>query len=301
MRKFAWMLALFLVAGCAPSAQTPSPNASGKHQVLVSFYPLHQFAAAVAGDLATVSTLIPPGTPPHDFEPGARDMKRLGDADLFIYNGGGMEPWVEKALQSVRPQAVVETTRGLTLRQGMDDDHEDEDDHHHEWDPHIWLDPVLAQHQVNLIYEALVALDPSHQEVYQANRDAYQAQLATLHEAFTTGLASCTRREFITAHASFGYLAERYGLQQIALTGLAAEAEPKPKDLAATVQLVRERGITHIFFESTVSEKLAQVIAKETGAQTLVIHPLEMPVQGKDYLSAMQENLAHLQLALGCP
>lgn len=303
MRNVAVLLILaMLLAGCQ-SVQGPSLGDGEKPQVLVTFYPLHEFASAVAGDKAAVSTLLAPGTEPHDFEPGARDMKRIGASHLFVYNGGGMEPWVEKALQSVKPQAVVETSAGLQLRAGVDHDHPDDEDeggHDHELDPHIWLDPVLAQHQVSLISEALAGVDPANRSAYEANTNAYQAKLATLDAEFAAGLRSCSRREIITAHAAYGYLASRYDLKQIPLMGLSAEAEPKPKDLAAVVQFVRENQVAYIFFESAVSEKVAQVIAKETGATALVLHPLEIPVEGKDYLSAMRQNLEHLRLALGC-
>jgi zinc transport system substrate-binding protein len=294
VKKAVLLLAALLLTGCAQPVEGPVLLQGERPQVLVTFYPLHQFAAAVGGDRIALSTLIPPGTEAHDYEPGAQDMKRLAAAHLFIYNGGGFEPWVKKALRSVRPQAVVETTAGLALQKGMDQHSHGGDD------PHVWLDPVLAQHQVDLIARALADLDPAGREVYLLNAAAYKERLAGLDAEFRAGLADCRRRQIVTAHAAYGYLTRRYEIAQIPLMGLSAEAEPKPRDLARIVKLVREAQISYIFFESAVSERVADVIARETGARTLVLHPLEGPVPGLDFIGAMQQNLAHLRLALAC-
>lgn len=296
MRRVGVLLTLLaLLAGCAQPVDGPVLSSGEKPLVLVTFYPLHELAVAIGGDRVDVTTLIPPGTEPHDFEPSAQDMKRLGTAHVFVYNGGGFEPWVEKALKGIRPQAVVETAEGLKLEKGVDSD-----GHSHGQDPHIWLDPILVQHQVDRILEALTAVDPANRDLYAANAAAYKERLGVLDQEFRDGLATCKRREIVTAHAAYGYLASRYNLKQVPLMGLSAEAEPKPRDLAKVVTFVRENQVSYIFFESAVTEKVAQVIAQETGAKTLVLHPLETPIEGKDFFAAMRQNLTHLRLALEC-
>jgi zinc transport system substrate-binding protein len=171
-------------------------------------------------------------------------------------------------------------------------------------DPHIWLDPVNAQAIVTGICTAVSEIDPDNANFYADNANAYNAQLDALHNDFAAAFASATSREIITSHAAFGYLANRYGLKQVAIMGLTPDAEPTPERMAQIINHVRNNGIKYIFFETLVSPKLSEVIAAESGAQTLVLNPIEgltdqEIAQGEDYISVMRMNLQNLKYALG--
>jgi zinc transport system substrate-binding protein len=171
--------------------------------------------------------------------------------------------------------------------------------------PHVWLDPVLAQSQVAAIAAALGEADPANRAAYDENARAYRSTLSELDARFRAGLSDCARRDIVVSHASFGYLAKRYGLTQIALMGLAPESEPSPAELAAVANVARRRRVSAIYFETLVSPRLAETLAREIGARTLVLNPIEgltaeETAAGKDYVTLMQDNLANLRVGLGC-
>jgi zinc transport system substrate-binding protein len=172
-------------------------------------------------------------------------------------------------------------------------------------DPHLWLDPVLARTQVEAIRGGLQRIDPSNTSRYAENAEMFGAKLSALHEAFEAGLRDCARRTLVVSHSAFTYLARRYRLSQIPVTGVSPESEPSPSQLASIVQLARREKVTHVFFETLVSPKLAETLAREIGARTLVLNPIEgltreEAAAGKDYLGLMRENLASLRTGLGC-
>lgn len=289
-----WLVALviatLLLGACGVG------GTSGKPVALASFYPLGYFTTAIAGDRMTVRDLVPPSVEPHDWEPSARDMADLKSARVFVYNGAGLEAWVPRVLAAA-PSASrvdVEATRGLPLtgaptgEQGVD--------------PHVWLDPVLAKEVASRIADGLTRADPAGKEVYATNLRALQARLDRLDADYRQGLSDCRRHEIVTSHAAFGYLARRYGLEQIAVEGLAPDAEPTPARMAEITQLARQRGVTTIFFETLVSPRVAETIAKEIGAKTMVLDPIEGVAnpQQEDYFTVMRANLANLRVALGC-
>ncbi len=323
MRRFTVSIALAIVAamvaGCgatpanAPSFQTDG----GKVRVATSFFPMYEFARAVGGDQIDLVNMMPTGAEPHDWEPTPAHIKVLNQADVFIYNGAGMEHWVEKTLDSLdNPDLiVVEASRGFDLVAGHEDhnhageepaEHHGEDGHDHGGlDPHIWLDPLGAIHQVEAIRDALIEADPGNREAYQQNARRYIAQLEGLHQSYEEGLKVCRRDEFFTSHAAFGYLARRYHLEEHAIAGLAPEHEPRPQEMARIVKEAREHDVKYIFFETLVRDKVARTVAEEIGAETLVLNPLEglTPEEikaGKSYISVMKENLANLKVALEC-
>lgn len=295
------LLAAAVLAGCSSGGGAPQPAAaSGKVRVATSFYPVYEFTQAVGGDRVEVTNLVPAGVEPHDWEPTSKDMKLLNQSRVIVYNGAGMEHWIEKTLKSLDKgqQILVETTRGLDLMKG-------EGEEGAEWDPHVWLDPALAAKQVELIRDALSQADPAGKETYAANAAAYTAKLQQLDGEIKAGLSSCRTQTFYTSHSAFNYFARRYGLKQRALMGLAPDAEPKPKDLADLTNAAKAEGIKYIFFETLASDKVAKTLAREVGAQTLVLNPLEglTPDEvkaGQSYLTVMHENLAHLKTAMEC-
>ncbi|XEC94247.1 metal ABC transporter substrate-binding protein [Paenibacillus tarimensis] len=326
-----------VLAGCGgndnPSEQQGTGSAaesSGKIQVVTTFYPMYEFTSQVAGEHADVTALVPAGAEPHDWEPSAKDMAKIKEADVFVYNGI-VEGWVEQALKSApnEKRIVVEASSGIELMEGEEHDHdhghEEEDhsaeDHDHEaheedeheqehqgeeehvLDPHVWLSPVLAQRQVLAIQEALAQADPEHKDGYKANADAYIAMLKELDEAFRDGLKEAKTKEFVTQHMAFGYLAREYGLTPIPIAGLSPDQEPSPEKMAEIVTFAKEHQVKTIFFETVSDPKIARTIADEIGAKTDVLNPIERLTEedknnGLDYIAIMTQNLEALKKAL---
>ncbi len=297
-----WMAVVALLPGACSQSSSPS----AKPLVVASFYPLYEFTREVAGPAAEVVSLVPPGVEPHDWEPSPPDLTRIQKARLVVYNGADFEPWMDKLLATVagpRP-VVVNTTERVEPIVADLPGHRDAGGRS-AVDPHVWLDPLLAQDQVEAIRAGLATIDPPNAGGYAERARAYTNWLAALHAAFEGGLSQCARRDVVVSHAAFGYLARRYRLVQVPLMGLAPEAEPSPAALAALVRLARRQKVTYIFFESLVSPKLAETLAREVGARTLVLNPIEgltpeERAQGKTYVSLMRDNLDNLRLALEC-
>jgi len=284
-----------LALGAAGCTEPPAPLS--KPLVVATFYPLYEFSRQVAGDRAEVVSLVPPGVEPHDWEPSPQDMALLQRARLLVYNGAGIEPWVGKLLgDSAAQPASVNATEGLPLATGTGGGPPD---------PHVWLDPVLAQAMVERIRVALVRTDPAGTDAYTERARAFRERLALLDRAYEAGLARCARRDIIVSHAAFGYLAARYRLSVVPVMGLAPESEPSPAQLASIVRFARQRKVKYIFFETLVSPRLAETLAREVGARTLVLNPVEgiTPEQaraGQGYAALMEENLKTLRVALEC-
>lgn len=304
---------ILLLAGCGKQVDKEQ-SGSTKTKVIATIYPVYEFAKQVAGDKAEVTMLVPPGAEPHDWEPSPKDLARIKSAKLFLYHGAGMEP-VEKLLtKEVLGEAkAVEVSRGIELLQASEKEeehgHQEEkepESHEHEHghvDSHVWLDPVYARQEVENIALALMEADPVNKEYYRQRADTYKQQLADLDQAYQAAFANTARRDIVTSHAAFGYLSKRYHLQQIPIMGLSPDSEPTPDKMAQVVEFCREHQVKFIFFETLVSPKLAQTIAKETGAGLLVLNPVESLGEqemqdGKNYLTIMRENLDNLEKAL---
>lgn len=283
---------------------TTSPAPGAPIPVLVTVYPHEEWVRAVGGERVIVTNLVPPGAEPHDFELTARDIGQLRNARLLVYPAPGFQPALDRAVRTLpagslrvlntsAPASSEGTPEQSAARSGASIDH------------HTWLSPPLAREQVWAIAQALAGLDPAGRAYYEANARAYTARLDRLHEAFQKGLASCQRRVFITSHDAFGHLARTYGLQQVPIAGLSPDEEPSPRRLAELARQAKAHGVRYIFFETLVSPRLAQTLAREVGAQTLVLNPLEGLTRqeraaGQTYFTVMEANLAHLRTGLGC-
>lgn len=299
-----------LVGGCT---RAENDHSTGKVEVVATFFPLYDFACQVGGERVQVRCLVPPGVSVHDWEPTPQDVARVVKADIFIYNGAGLEPWVERILPEFKGKRVVKATKGLKLlrfdaagnhhHETGNHQHEAVNHHHGPYDPHAWLDPVNAQHYAARIAEGLAEADPACATYYRERLAAYTSELQSLDAAYREAAANFERREIVTAHAAFGYLAARYGLRQIPVAGLSPQAEPSPARLKELVQLVREHRIRYVFFESAASPRLAETLAREAGVGSLVLSPVagllpEEKADGKDYITVMKENLIALRTAL---
>jgi zinc transport system substrate-binding protein len=304
----ACLLALLAAAGCAGdvSARTAARK-SGQLAIVSAFYPLQFVAQRVAGNHATVANLTQPGAEPHDLELTPRQVGSLTTANLVIYEKG-FQPAVDEAVAQSENREVIDTTTIVPLRPlaltgddlgyggGAGKDHA-------ALDPHVWLDPTLVSRIARAVEKRLMTIDPDHAADYTHNADELNRQLRSLDRSFRSGLAHCARTEFITTHAAFGYLAARYHLTQIAITGLNPDSEPALARIAEVQRVARQQGLTTIFSETLVSPAVAQAIAGDLGLTTDVLDPIEGITdqsRGQDYLAVMASNLAALRKAGGC-
>lgn len=313
MRKIVHvLLALVLAAaiiaagGCGGQAKTEQASGVPKVKVVATVYPVYEFTRQVGGDKVEVALLVPPGAEPHDWEPKAKDVALIKGAKLLLYHGAGLEPAAKLLSKEILGDVpAVAVSKGVPLLTEHDQDAHAKTGHAHSHggDPHVWLDPVLAQQEVDNIVQALANIDPANADYYRQNGVRFKGELSKLDEEYRQVLAKLPGRDIVTSHAAFGYLAKRYGLREIAIMGLAPDTEPTPDRMASIVRFCRENKVKYIFFETVVSPKLAETIARETGAGLLILNPLESLTeeelkQGKNYLSVMRDNLANLQKAL---
>jgi zinc transport system substrate-binding protein len=269
-------------AGCGGGGE--ASGSSGQTQVVAGFYPLAFAAEEIGGEGVEVTNLTPPGAEPHDVELTPRDVERVRSADLVLLVGGGLQPALEKAADGAEG-SVLDVLEGLEVLE-----------ENGAVDPHVWLDPVRFAQVVERIGAELGGEAPARQ---------LASQLRALDGEFRSGLVDCDRRELVTAHDAFGYLADRYALEVIPIAGLAPEAEPSARDLEEISDLVRERGVTTVFVEPLLSPEVGETVAREAGVETGVLNPLEGLTEeelaaGENYLTVMRANLDALRAGLGC-
>lgn len=279
----------------SPSQQ--SVRQGGKILVVASFYPLYDFGRKVGGDRVEVVNMIPAGVEPHEWEPRPRDLEVLESADIFVYNGAGLDSWATKAVKSIKNKKLiaVNSSEGLMLEYGREGFP----------DPHVWLDPLMAKTQTKNILNALVKKDPDNELYYTKNYDDFSRQLDDLDLEIAKNLKSCRHREIIVSHAAFNYFAERYNITQIPLRGVDPGAEPNVGEISAIVEMAKAENVKYVFYEELLSPKPSEVIAAEIGGGVLALNPLhglteEETSNGKDYLSVMRENLNNLKTAMEC-
>ncbi|MBC1568670.1 zinc ABC transporter substrate-binding protein [Listeria sp. FSL L7-1425] len=309
MKKWSFLvvtvLAFVLVlAGCGAGTDKVSEE-KGKLKVVTTFYPMYDFTKNVAGDNASIEMLIDAGTEPHDYEPSAKDIAKIEEADVFVYNSEDMETWVPSVLKSLdsKKLTVIDASKGIELVEGTEEEHDhdhEEEGHHHEHDPHVWLSPVLAQQEVANIQNGLAKADKTNADTYKKNAENYIDKLKALDNKFKTAFEGAKQRDFVTQHAAFQYLANEYNLHQVAIAGLSPDQEPSPARLAELQKYVKANNISTIYFEEVASPKVAETLAKETGANLEVLSPIEgitdkEQKKGMDYIAYMEQNLQALQ------
>ncbi|MFD9032191.1 metal ABC transporter substrate-binding protein [Streptomyces sp. NPDC059567] len=308
-------LGLVTLSACSGTSDA-ADKGEGRLSVVASFYPMQYLAEQIGGEHVSVETLTAPGVEPHDLELKPRQIGSLGDADYILYLKG-VQPAVDDAIKQAGVEHTVDATTLTKLEahgtEGGHDHgaeehgHEEEGhDHGHESetgaDPHIWLDPVKYAEVAKGVGASLEKADPDHAADYKKNTDALVKKLGDLDTAFATGLKNTTTKTFITTHSAFGYLAERYGLDQEGITGLDPESEPSPARVQELQSIAKQEKVSTVFFETLASDRTAKTLAKDTGLKTDVLDPLEGITdasKGDDYIEVMQSNLAALKKALG--
>ncbi|MFE9423438.1 metal ABC transporter substrate-binding protein [Kitasatospora sp. NPDC006697] len=290
-----------VLSGCGGNAG--ASGSDGRLNVVAAFYPLQYLAEQIGGDHVKVTDLTAAGVEPHDLELTAKQVVSVQGAGAVLYLKG-LQPTVDKAVAESHSKHVVDAAALSPLVDHHLDEGTENGGHTpaSAGDPHIWLDPTRYATVAKGVGAELAKADPAHAAEYQKNADDLVARLGTLDQSFQTGLKSCTRKSFVTSHAAFGYLADHYGLQQIAINGVDPESEPTPARLAQIQQTAKDSGVTTIFFEALVSPKLADSVAKDLNLKTAVLDPLEGVKAGSQdtYFTIMQQNLGNLQAALGC-
>jgi zinc transport system substrate-binding protein len=279
-------------------------NATDRVEVVASFYPIFEFVKKVGGDRVEITSIIPMGTEPHDFEPTVQQVQNAETADMVVLNGAGFEG---EQITNMNANFVVDTSKGLNLTTGADGHTEDNvQDNEFSFDPHIWLDPLLAKQQVEQIRDGLLQIDPRYAEYYNKNANSFIAELDNLDRTIRERLSNCEKRDFIAFHDAFSYFANRYGLTQHSIQGISPEAEILPQRLQQIIGLAREMGIDTIYSEELVDSRLANVIAQEIpNGRVLLLSPIEGVSKeeqnaGIGYLDKMNENIENLRLGLKC-
>lgn len=294
------VLSMVFAAGCGFNKN--ANNSTGKKNkisVYTSFYVMSDFAKKIGGDKIDLTNLVPAGTEPHDWEPTPSAIASLEKADVFIYNGAGMEGWVNKVLQTINNKDLitVEASKGIQLIENTEKAEE------LAYDPHVWLDPMKAKKQMEMIKDALIKADPSNRANYESNFSENAKKFDDLDKEYKNAVSKFVKKDIVVAHKAFGYLCNAYGLNQVAIEGLSAESEPTPARMAEIAKFAKENGVKYIFFEELVSPKVAQTIANEVGAQAAMLNPLEGLTDndisaGKEYFLVMRDNLEVLRKAL---
>jgi zinc transport system substrate-binding protein len=279
-----------------------------KLKVVASFYPLADFAKQVGGQAVDITNMTPAGAEPHDFEPKAQDIQNIYKSQIFIFNGAGLDPWADKIQSDLESNGVktikmsdnFQILKPLDIVGSIDGEQEDTTQ-----DPHIWTDPVLVKKQVQIIRDMFDSVDSTRKTIYDQNADSFTSQLDSLDSSFRSTLKDCVQNEVVTSHNFLQYLGNEYGFSSIPISGISPDSEPSSKKLAELADLIKSKNIKYIFTENLISPKLSQTIAAETGAQVLVLNPIEglsddQIAQGQNYLSVQKDNLKNLSIALEC-
>ncbi|MEJ5945708.1 metal ABC transporter substrate-binding protein [Pseudokineococcus basanitobsidens] len=305
--------------GGSPGGGGTDGSDGARVQVAASFYPLQWVTQAIAGDRADVTSLTAPGVEPHDLELSPQEVGEAVDADVLVTLGGfqgavdaAAEERGDAPVVDVAPAADLEETPGTPAGGPSGDEHEHEggasdaeEEHEHglEEDPHFWLDPVRMSSVAAAVADGLSAADPDGASTYAAGLAGVQEELTALDDEYSTGLATCASRDLVTSHQAFGYLAERYDLEQRGVSGIGGEAEPTPARLAEVADFVRAHDVSTIYTETLLSPAVAETVADETGASTAVLDTLEGLTDaspGDDYPSVMRADLQTLREGQGC-
>lgn len=309
------LLSLFLVTALFLSACGNSKGESTKKEkdtldIYTTVYPLQYFTEAIGGEYVNVETVYPPGTDEHSFEPSQKDIVKMAESDLFFYIGYNLEGFVTKAEPILSKEGVGTVAIGETVHLD-EEEHAHEDEHAHEEDghdhggvnPHLWLDPIYSIEMAKTIKDQLTKKMPEQEEYFNSQFNKLSDKLKSLDEKFATTIESGRTNKIIVSHSAYGYWEERYGLEQIGVTGLTSSNEPSQKELGKIVTMADKEDLNYVIFEQNISSKLTEIIQKEMGAKSLELHNLSVLTDkdieaGEDYFSLMEKNIKTLQTAL---
>lgn len=329
-----------ILSGCGNTKKVDNTGENNDKETLTIYttiYPLEDFTKKIGGDFVDVKSIYPPNVDAHSFEPSTKDMIALANADLFIYTGVGLEGFAEKATETLEKEDVqiIKAAEGIGLiessdshehvdEEGHSDDQEHESEHsdseehkgehaesedheeehsHGDFDPHVWLDPVLSIKLAENIKNSLIEKMPEQKDVFEDNFAQLKSELEKLDEEFKTTIDNSKTKSLLVAHAAYGYWENRYGLETIAISGLSPTQEPTQKQLQTILEESEEHNIHYVIFEQNLSSKVAAMIQKELGAQSLTLHNLESATeenikQKDDYFTIMRKNLETIKTAL---
>lgn len=283
-------------------AQSPE-----KLKILTSIFPLYEFAHTVCGERSEVDILLPPGAEIHTWKPKPSDIIKIAQADLFIVVGPVLEPWLEDILKSVNNPKLHILETSLAFKWEEEEHNQEHHVHDHEArDPHIWLDFSYDTQIIEQIKSILTQINPSKADVYSLNAKKINLRLKELDSLYQKELNACPLRTFILGgHSAFGYIAQRYDLNQVAVYGLNPDSLPSPRTLIETIRIAKEQGVRAIYFEGTLSNDIARMIADELGCPTLPLHPganlSKKELQsGVSFFDIMERNLENLKIGLAC-
>ncbi|MES9737775.1 zinc ABC transporter substrate-binding protein [Peribacillus frigoritolerans] len=315
--KIRALLSLFLVTAVFLSACGNSKGESSKKEtkdaldIYTTVYPLQYFTEAIGREYVNVETVYPPGTDEHSFEPSQKDIVKMAESDLFFYIGYNLEGFVTKAEPILSKEGVSTIAVGETVHLDEEEHEHHEEEHAHEEDghdhggvnPHLWLDPVYSIDMAKTIKDELTKKMPEQEEYFNSNFNELSEKLEALDEKFATTIESGRTNKIIVSHSAYGYWEERYGLEQIGVTGLTSSNEPSQKELGKIVTMAEKEDLNYVIFEQNISSKLTEIIQKEMGAKSLELHNLSVLTEkdieaGEDYFSLMEKNIKTLQTAL---
>lgn len=336
IKKLVGLLSLFTViftlAACGGEATNSSesekePQGSNeKLKIFTTVYPLQFFAEQIAGDQASVESILPPGADSHNYEPTTKEMLEIAKSDAFIYNGAGLESYAKQISESIQSEEVkiLEASKGIDLEEHVhnhagEEGHESEHTHeegsheeehtehnHGDQDPHVWLDPIRSIQLAEHIKDLLVELKPEKEKVFNQNFEKLKGELENLDQEFHAQLESLPENKIIVSHAAYGYWEKNYGIKQISVSGLSPANEPSQKEVQKIIGTAEKNGLKYVFFEQNVTPKVADLVRREIDAEALRIHNLSVLTEediknNEDYFTLMQHNLEELTKALSKP
>ncbi|WP_439108508.1 metal ABC transporter solute-binding protein, Zn/Mn family [Alkalihalophilus lindianensis] len=280
--------------------------------IYTTVYALEDFTEKIGREFVQVENIIPAGADAHTYEPTIRSMIGIGDGDAFIYNGGGMEGFVETLIDTMSEEELllVEASEGIEFIGGGPEhdhshshDHSEKDGHSHDYDPHVFIDPVRSITLAQNIKDALIELMPEEEELFQANFELLKTDLEAIDQAFRDMVENAAKEKFLVAHAGYTYWAERYGLEQISITGFSPTNEPSYRQLEELMAFANEHEIEYVIFEKNYTIPIAEMFLREVNAEPLYFYNLEALTaeqrrEGKDYIKMMSENIKTLETAL---
>lgn len=318
MKRVALPLTLALaatsLAACGDDSTSGSTASGGKATVVTAFYPLEYLVDRIGGDHVEVQSLTAPGAEPHELELTPKQIAEASKADLGVYEKD-FQPAVDEAFANAAPKKLLDVATAADLTLSYDHDaevgeaeheHTEGDGHDHGGsgnDPHFWLDPVRYAKVADAVATSLSEASPANKATFETNLAALKKDLTALDGELEAGLASCTSKNVVTSHAAFGYLTNRYGLKQVAISGISPEQEPEPAQLAKIAAYAKANKVTTIYTETLASPAIAKTVAAETGATTAVLDPIEGITKAsaaQDYLGVMRANLAALKKGQSC-